>query len=105
MEFNFGFDLSCDHWQGQDIRKVFGQVSWVYALDLATSQLGKLADVFNLAFIARDRDDVDSYAGLLGNLANALVELVDFCEVLLCFSFIKSSKTDVCQAISAHDYC
>jgi hypothetical protein len=54
MEFNFGFDLSCDHWQGQDIRKVFGQVSWVYALDLATSQLGKLADVFNLAFIARD---------------------------------------------------
>ena len=105
MEFNFGFDLSCDHWQCQDIRKVFGQVSWVYALDLATSQLGKLADVFNLAFIARDRDDVDSYAGLLGNLANALVELVDFGEVLLCFSLIKSSETDVCQAISAHDYC
>jgi len=91
VELNFGFDLGCNNWQGQDICKVFGQINWIYTLYLTTSQLGKLANVFDLAFISFDRDDVDSYACLLGNLANAFVEFVNLGQFLLCFSFIKGS--------------
>ena len=76
MEFDLCLDICCDDRHLEHVGKVLSERGRVDLLDMASGQIGKLAQGLDIALITLDGNDVDCDAGLLGNRADLYVEVV-----------------------------
>lgn len=103
MELDLCFNFGCDDWNCKHVCKVLRQSRRVDPLNIATSEVCKPAQRFNIALVSFNRDNINCDTGFLGNLSYLSVEIVCLNLLLLGHDLIEGTKADISKTVSADD--
>lgn len=103
VQLYFGYDISGDYWQLQDVGKVLSQLDRVHSLNASTSQLSYFTQRVDVAFFTCYRDDADSDTLWFCEFSKFLIEFVCLVWLDLGFYFIEGAQTNVGQSIGTQN--